>query len=442
MWLRSLCIILYCIILSVENSHAQLSRSLEECIAYALEQSLDMRYKEVEMEIKDQDRLMARKDRLPGVNGYTNLYSNFGHSQDVFGTIQRNDNLNSSMGITADIMLYNFGVSKNNMRKATLEKDALNFEKEALKREITIQVTKAYLEMTLQNALVEVLDSAVLHADKLLIRATRTNDVGTVPLVDVYEARASLAREKQKREAAKVDWERARLKLAQLMRLTDEELLIIEQPIGLNIASTMELNRDFVIQDVLSQHPALMRYSTLVEGLNVERQLVRAQLYPTLKGSASVGSTYFNPLRSTNNNGFFRQAKDNFAQQVALTVNIPIFNKGRTRLQLKQIELQKRQVDLNHLKEKQGVEEQVKQIYLDFISNKQQYRSSEEVMIQTELAARLAQKSYEAGRSSIYDYNNSRQNFIQAQSDWIRAGYSVMFSYKMLKFQMTGDYRE
>lgn len=380
---------------------------------------------------------------MPSVQGYANVYSNFGHSQDVFGTIQRNDNLNSNMGITAEIMLYNFGALKNSVRKARIEQHSILLEQELIKRELIINVIQGYLDMHLKQALVAARDSAVVHALHLFERAKRMAKIGTTAQSEVYEAQTAWVRERQSLESAQIDVERARLHLAQLMRLDDERSLTIA-PLSssFNIPSDYNLHDDKAIEYAYRIHPALQRLDTLRRGLAIERHLLKAQNYPILKGSTSVGSTYFNPFRLSDKSSFLLQTKDNFAQQVAVTATIPIFNKGRTRLQLKQVDIAQEQLKLEAQVEKQEILRQVQRLVFDLKSNQQQFATAEEVMIQAEKTMILTLKSYEAGRNSIYDYNSSRHQYIQAQSDWIQARYSMLFSHKMLMYQLTGKWKD
>lgn len=443
MWLRKVPITAMFSIFLLLNSLAQEALSLEQCISIALERNIDLAHKAVELEIKDRDWMIAKKNRLPSISGYTNLYSNFGYSQDIFGTIRRNDNLNSSMGVTAEIMIYNYGTLKNNIRKASIDKEIVNIDRQVVEWELIVHVTKTYFEVLLEETLVMTRDSAVVNAYELLNRSKKTNAVGTTSLTDLYEAGANYAREQQQLEIAKSNWKRARLKLSQLLMLDNEEELIIS-PVFIDNSSfgIADLAKKTVLADVFSHHPRLARYNALVDGLKIEHKLIKAQMYPILKGSSSLGSTYFNPLRMSEKNVFFRQTKDNFAQQVALTVQVPIFNKGHSRLKMNQLKLREKQINLEYEKDKQVVKEDIELIYLDFLSNNKQYISAGEVLKQTKQAMQHTYKSYLAGRSSIYDYNNSRQNYIQAQNEVTRTAFSMLFSYKMLKFQTTGSYED
>lgn len=424
------------------DAHAQKQWTLDDCIEYALQHNLDVRHKTVDIALREQDWQMAKRERLPGVSGYANLYSNFGHSQDVFGTIQRNDNLNSNMGITADVILYSFGEIRKKIRKNQIDKDAAELERLIIERELTVKVIQAYLNVLLKEAMTQARDSSLRQAGRVLARIQRTTEAGTTALTDVYEARSAFAREQQQLEMATTDLERARMNLAQLMLLEDgQPLLIVPLPEVSDNPSSAAATTPEILEAVYRHHPSLSRFDTLARGMDMERQLIRAANYPIFRGSASIGSTYFNPLRVMQTDNFFLQTRDNFAQQIAVTASIPIFNKGQTKIKLRQLDLSRQQLTLEKEREQQEIRQQIQQLLFDLKSNQRQLKTTQEVMVYAEQAMLLARKSYDAGRSSIYDYNNSRNQYIQAQSDWIQARYNTFFSEKMLHFQLTGRWK-
>lgn len=425
-------------ILIINSLMAQQIWDLEGCIRHAIEGNLELKNKTIEAALKEQDLFMAKREWLPSVGAYTNLYSNFGHSQDVFGRIQRNDNLNSNMGITADIMLYTFGLLKNQIQKSKFEIDAVILEKKLLERVLTIKVIQGFLDMMLKEALMEASDSTVFYSRLLYERTMKTTDVGTTSELELHEAKATLARDNQQLAQAKIDWGRARLNLAQLMLLDDENQLSIIKETEETFNEQLILNEK-LLAEAYAKHPGLLRFDTLRHGLEIERRLIQAQRYPMVKGSASIGSTYFNPLKIQNTAGFFQQAKDNFAQQIAITVSIPIYDKGRNRLELKKIDLSKKKLDLEAMQGKLDIRQQIEKIYYDYRNNQKTCEFAKESLMYAEHAMSFAKKSYEAGRSTIYDLNASRNSFVQAKSQWLQAKYSALFSYKMLLFELASD---
>ncbi|WP_333802225.1 TolC family protein, partial [Sphingobacterium multivorum] len=148
-------------ILLSTNVLAQRAWTLQDCIDYAVAHHLPIKQQDIKAKIKVLDQEMAVRERLPSVSGYANGYTTFGSSQDVFGTIRRNDNLNSNMGINAELTLYQYNYFRNQAKKAASEAEQEHIEKEILKRNLTVQLMEAYLQTLLAQALLVSQDSAM-----------------------------------------------------------------------------------------------------------------------------------------------------------------------------------------------------------------------------------------------------------------------------------------
>lgn len=137
-----------------------------------------------------------------------------------------------------------------------------------------------------------------------------------------------------------------------------------------------------------------------------------------------MGSFYYNSLvtdiTGVDNLGniikekaLFDQYKTNFYQQVGVSVNIPIFNKGNTKLQVEQAKINEVMAK-NQLKiQEQQLLQQIQKVFFDMESHYQTYLSAQETKKSTQLALDFAQKSYEAGRTSIYDLYIARNNYVR-----------------------------
>ena len=84
--------------------------------------------------------------------------------------------------------------------------------------------------------------------------------------------------------------------------------------------------------------------------------------------------------------------------------------------------------------QKLSVRQDVQKAYFDANANYENFMAAVEAEKSTKLALDFAEKSYEAGRSTIYDLNNARNNYVNAQSTVSQAKYNYIFSMKLLNF--------
>ncbi len=419
---------------------AQQTWTLQDCIDYAVEHNLPIKQQEIKVAIKMLDQEMALRERLPNVNGYANGYTTFGSSQDVFGTIRRNDNLNSNMGINAELTLYQYNYFRNQAKKAASEAEQERIEKEILKRNLTVQLMEAYLQTLLAQALVVSQDSAMQFSKQLLDKAEKSTAAGATAMSVVAEAKANLARERQQYQQYHRDRQQSLLKLAQLMNYPDYSSLRLAAPITVNDplhdSTFSEISN--LREEAYLHNPVFAKLQSEKDGLDLEFKLIKAALFPTVKGSAGLGSTYFNAFKSENTRPFFVQSKDNFAQQLAVTVSVPIFNKGKIKRQLKQIEFNKQNIQLSADNERLAQQQILDKLLLELDENRKQYDIATEASRATAQSLDYTLRSFEAGKASIYDINTSKSNLIKAETEVIRSKYNVFFNQLMLRYQIYG----
>ena len=133
-------------------------------------------------------------------------------------------------------------------------------------------------------------------------------------------------------------------------------------------------------------------------------------------------------------NGFFKQYKDNFGQQVGLSANIPIFNKGITKIQVQQSQINEDIARNTLLQQRQQVLQNVQKSQFDAEANYENYLAAMETEKSSKLALDFAEKSFEAGRTTVYDMNSARNNYANARGAVAQAKYNYLFSMKLLNF--------
>ncbi|MCI0922097.1 TolC family protein [Sphingobacterium rhinopitheci] len=412
--------------------------SLEEY--YAVQHNIPLKRQDILIAIKNLDHDMALRERLPSVGGYLNGYSTFGHSQDVFGTIQRNDNFNSNLGINSEIVLYQYNYFRNQAKKATIQADQERIEKDILIRDLTLKVLQGYLEVLLAQSLVNSQDSAIYFSIQLLDKTEKSAKVGATAPAVVSEVKATLAREKQQYQQYHKELQLKKMALAQQMNYPDYNQLNIYDPqLGKDVFNKkIEIHKDYEVQSALAKNPIFLKYKSQLLELDIEDKIIKSGNYPLIKGSASLGTTYFNAFKANNTSPLFTQTKDNFAQQVAVAVTIPIFNKGKSKRLLQQNSLRKNEIDLLTQYEENQQIQMLQKVVIDYQENIKQYEISKEAFLATKESLEYSNLSFIAGKVSIYDVNNIKNNLIKTEAEMIRAKYNTLFSLLTHKYFITG----
>ncbi len=420
---------------------AQKQWSLEDCVSYAIKHNIPLKRQDILVAIKNLDHEMALRERLPSIGGYLNGYSIFGHAQDVFGNIQRNDNFNSNIGVNSELNIYQYNYFKNQAKKATIQSEKERIEKDVLIRDLALKVIQSYLEVLLSQSLVNSQNSAIYFSTQLLEKTEKSIKIGVTAPSVVSEVRANLAREKQQYQQYHKELQLKKATLAQHMNHPVHSILNLYDPLLESnlFDSKKEVHKENSIQSVLEKNPTLLKYRVKLLELDVEDKILKSAYYPLVKGTASFGTTYFSAFKAANTNSLFIQSKDNFAQQIALSVSIPIFNKGKTKRLLQQNTLRKHEVDILSEYEATQQIQIIQKLQIDLEENNKQYEISKEAFLATKESLEYSQLSFIAGKASIYDVNNIKNNLIKTEAELIRSKYSKLFTALTLHYYITGS---
>ncbi|WP_027376877.1 TolC family protein [Kaistella palustris] len=416
--------------------------TLQECVSYALENNLQVIQNTYNTKLQNNTLQIAKREFLPSVSGSINNTASFGQGRDVFGNTNRNDNFSNSASVGADILLFNHGRLEKNIRKTEFDVEATQQDLERIKNDISLQIAQQYLSILLNKEIGKIAESTLQNADKLYQRAKITTEVGTTARTVLAEAEATLAREKQNVKTAEINTDRSRFALAMLLQLPDYKNFDVQEVPLDNMVNAPLFSAENIIDKAYENQPQIKAAEARIKSAEAQTEITETAFWPTVSANAGVGSSYFslfNAGTDINGNkirqsGFFKQYKDNFGQQVGVAANIPIFNKGITRIQVEQAKINEDIAKNALAQQKQQVLQNVQQAQFDAEANYENYVAAAESARSAELALDFAEKSFAAGRSTVYDLNSARNNYANAQGSVAQAKYNYLFSLKLLNF--------
>lgn len=423
--------------------------TIQECVDYAIKNNLQIQAQVYNKDVQTKNLEMAKKEYLPSVSGTINNNANFG--QTLVGTSSiRNDSYYNGANVGASMLVYNNGRLEKNIRKTGFDVEASLQDIETIKNNIALQIAQQYLNVMLNREIKKISESAMDNAQKLYDRAKITTEVGTTAQTVLAEASASLAREKQNVKTAQINVDRALFAMAQLLQLQDyKNFDVVDIPVPDQLMPATETVDD-VLNIAYQNQPVVKAAETRIKAAEAQTEVVKTNFYPTITANAGIGSFYNNLLNKNTlgyqqdpvtgaltpimERNFFQQYSDNFGQQLSLSANIPIFNKGITKLQVEQTKINETIAKNNLEQQKFQLKQDIQQAQFNADSNFEVYTSAIEAEKSTKLALDFAEKSYEAGRSTIYDVTIARNNYANAQGSVAQAKYNYLFSIKVLDF--------
>ncbi|WP_226063618.1 TolC family protein [Kaistella polysaccharea] len=416
--------------------------TLQECVNYAVENNLQVIETQFNQKIQDYNLSIAKRQYLPSVSGNVNNTASFGQGRDTFGRTGSNDNFSNSANVGADMLLFNHGKIEKNIRLNQFKVEAFQYDVERVKNDISLQIAQQYLSVLLNREVTTISKSALENAEKLYQRAKITTQVGTTAQTILAEAESALAREKLNVKTAEINTDRSLFSLAMLLQLPDYKNFDIQNVSVQDDIEAPLYTAAQILDKAFENQPQIKAAESRIKSAEAQTEITETAFWPTISANAGLGTSYFYLFNAgtdltgskINQSGFFKQYKDNFGQQVGVSASIPIFNKGITRLNVEQSKISEEIAKNALLLQKQEVLQNVQKAQFDAESNYESFVASREAEKSAKLALDFTEKSYNAGRATIYDLNSARNNYANAQGSVAQAKYNYLFSLKLLNF--------
>ena len=393
--------------------------SLEDCIAYAIENNITVKEASLNKELADVDYNATKSSRLPNLFGSASQNFSSGNTIDPITGDYVTDQIHSTnVGINSSITLFQGSQITNQIKQSKLLLDQSILQEDVEKNNIILNILETYLQTLYSKESITVAQNNLVASENEVARAKARLYAGTIALSDYTEAQSQAATNRYNIIAAKNDYQQYIIVLKQLLELTPADDLEIETISENMDVVNLELDRLDIYNKALGILPEIKVSEVNMAATEKGLDIAKGGYLPTLTLSGSVGSGY----TSINDNNFTDQFDVNFNQQLGLSLSIPIFNRNQTKaaVQTATINIEKAQI------QKQSTEKdlykRVETVYQNAISAQEQVIAAEASKVAAEQSYELAQKKYELGALSTTDlvisqntYTNTQQNYLQAK---------------------------
>ncbi len=412
-------------------SNAQDNWSLEKCIKYAWDNNLQIQQQNISIERSRNSLLQSQLSFIPNINASIGENMSWGRSVDMnnLEVIHKFSN-STSASIGASINLLD-GLSKyNNIRGGKTDVALSLQEVEKLKNEISISITKAYLQVLLSKQILITSEENFKSIQNQRDRTKKLVDAGSKPYTTLLDIESQLASERVQVVSAENQVNSSLLSLMQLLDLQYNTGFEIDTP---NIDYSIN---QYHFESIDSLYKISLILPTVkVSELSLERskydlKLAQGRLYPTISLSVGYG-TFF----SSNSSGhFFSQFGDNRNPSIGLSMNIPIFNSLQAKTNVKNAKLSVKSKELELKNKHQTLYKEIQSALNDANSYYQKLLASESNLKAQEESFRYVSEKFDIGALNSTDYVVAKTNLFKSQSDYYQAKYQFVFQLKILDF--------
>ncbi len=412
--------------------------SLQKAVDIALKNNIQIKQSTVSVQSSELILQQSKNNKLPSVNGYSGISTNFGRGIDFITNSYTNQtNTNNNLGVNADVIVYQGNLIQNTIKRNQLDLKATQQDMAAMKDNIALQVVLSYLnilnfedQLTIAQSQSEITKQQIDRTEKL-VRA------GSLPQSNVFDLKAQLANEETTIVNSQSSLETARLTLLQLMNDPNLESIALDR-ISLNTpGEAYGTSATQVYETAEKYQPAIKAADLRIESNIVGIKIAEAAFKPSLSFSGGLGSGYGSQgkdFKTGEKIGYFTQIDNNFAQNIGLNLNIPIFNKYSNKTRLAQSNLQKINSELSAQSARQTLRQNIEQAYVNMNNASKRFDALTVQVTALEESFRAADSRFNAGAIDFVSYNLQKTNLDKAKANQIQAKYDYVFRTKILDF--------
>ncbi|MGJ8658986.1 TolC family protein [Cellulophaga fucicola] len=410
--------------------------SLEECIAYALENNITIKDAVLDKNSAAVDYSKSKSARLPNLFGSASQNFSSGNTIDPITSDYVTDQIHSTnVGINSSVTLFQGKQITNQVKQSKLLLEQRIYQEEIEKNNIVLNLLENYLQALYSKENIVIAESNLASSEKEVLRAKARLDAGTIALNDYTEAQSQAATNKYNVIAAKNEYQQYIIVLKQLLELQPMQELEIETISNEDSALNLELNRVELYNKALDFLPELRASTVNIAANEKELAIAKGGYLPTLSLVGSMGSGY----TSINDNTFSDQFNINFNQKLGLSLNIPIFNRNQTKAAVETATINIEKAEIQKQITEKEIYKKVETTYQNALSAQEQVIASEASKNAAEESYKLAQKKYELGGLSTTDLVISQNTYTNAQQNYLQAKYLNILYHQLLQFYQGND---
>lgn len=440
MIMKRICTLLTVLMLLPWGAQAQKIWTLRDCILYAWENNLSVQQQEIAT-LQQQNTLFQTKMALtPTVSAQIQETVNWGRTVDLttLEVVENKRTTQTQAALGASLLLFNGFQNIKNIRKQMATVAMAEQEVQKLKDDISIQITKAYLNVLLAY---EVHETALQSRESVARQRENTQnlvDAGSQPFSALLEIESQLATENVQVVDAENSIRTNLLTLKQLLALPAEE------EFNISIPATQEVQefRAASVDELYYISQALPQIKKAEHALEISKHdlaISRGARYPRLNFAFSYSTSYsdaggITSIVEKDKQPFFQQIKNNRNPYFGLQLNVPIFSQWQVNTNIKNASLSLRRAELEKQNAQQTLYNDIQQAANSALSTYQNYQAKGKNVTAMEESFRYVQQKFDVGLLNGTDYTVSKTNLFKAQSDLIQSKYQYIFTLKILDY--------
>ncbi|MEL6485391.1 MAG: TolC family protein, partial [Bacteroidota bacterium] len=257
--------------------------TLEECVAYAVENNLSIAQFELDLKNAKIDKSDALGALLPALNGDATVREDLGLSFNPTSQEPVNSQLNFTGNVTSSVTLFDGLRNYRRLNRAKLNTISNQYRLDDLKDDIRVNVAQTYLDVLSNKEQLKVSQAQYAVTEQDMKRTRELVESGVVPRGDLLEIEATAAGQEQQIVNNEALVTISRITLAQLLQITDyENFDIADDTYEIPPSDILTNSPKSIFAKALGFRNDIKLAETNIELAEEDVDIAKGAVYPTL----------------------------------------------------------------------------------------------------------------------------------------------------------------
>lgn len=413
--------------------------TLEECIAHALQNNIRIKQQEIMTEYQVNALEQSKLNLLPTLNGSASHNYAFGRALDetTYEFTENETVQSNNFYAGSNVTLFRGLVNYNTIQKNKYQVLASEQELEQFRDDISLNIALAYLQILLNQELVTATEAQVDLTMQQIERTRKLVDAGSVAGGNLLDIEAQAAREELQLVNLRNQLTLSLLNLAQMLELESMDGFNIAVPVISVRDEAVDGNPAAIFSIAEQSRPEILSAEYQLRSAEYDLAIARGNRSPRLNLGASMSTGYsdkrLKPV-TFESYPFGEQLNDNLNYSLGFSLNIPIFNGWQVNAGIKNSKLGIENSKYALENTRKQLYKNIQQAYTDATGALKKFHASEKAVASMEEAFRYAEQKLDVGLVTAIEYNQSKTQLLNAQSEMAQAKYEYVFKTKVLDF--------
>lgn len=424
------------IITMAYSAGAQKVWTLDECVDYAMEHNVSILQGILSRNNAEYQYKMAKNAWLPTVSADASQNFGFGQSPSSNGVYVSDNSASTSFGLSVGMPLFNGLNLYHQTKSSALSLEASKKDLEAAKFDLKLLIMSYYMQVVYNKELKSIAEKQLALTQEQHAKTVQLYELGRVAESNVYESAAQVSTARTTLVQADNNLMLSVLDLVQALELDEVSGFDVVSPDDFSDIENLTLPSPVTTFDFALKHqPSIEAANLRLEQTYFDVKATKSSWYPSLSLYAGYSNGYYRYFNDSYvNTSFSDQMSNNGRTSVGLRLSIPIFNAMQTKYRVEMSKLSIKNQELAIANARKDLKKDIQQAFYNALAAEQKYMAADETYQSAEIAYRYSDESYDAGKATLLELNESKNRLFKSESEMLQAKYEYLYRVKVLNY--------